>query len=285
MVKPLVFKGHKQSKKRKASHADDENGQGSAISETQEDDSWVTAEAATDLAGPVIIVLPSTKSTCVACDANGKIFASELENMVESDPATAEPHDVRQVWVANRVAGTQEISFKGHHGRCISLFNPPSPRIGSGCLYSNFTEQHRSRYLSCDRIGVLSANRDAISPEESFLCIPSTETPGTFSIQTVRDNFLTIADETKLCEIRGDAESISFNTTLRLRIQARFKPKHKANKEQKVRERISRRELEEAVGRRLEDDEVRQLKKARVQGGYHEAVLDVRVKGKHDKYS
>lgn len=39
------------------------------------------------------------------------------------------------------------------------------------------------------------------------------------------------------------------------------------------------------MGRRLEEDEVRRLKKARVQGDYHEAILDVRVRGKHDKYS
>ena len=140
-------------------------------------------------------------------------------------------------------------------------------------------------YLSCDKVGVLSALREAISPEESFLCIPSPETPQTFNVQTVRENFLTIGDESKVPSIRGDAGSISFNTTLRIRMQARFKPNFKANKESKVREKVSRKELEEVVGRKLEEDEVKRLKKARVQGDYHEAILDVRVKGKHDKYS
>lgn len=68
-------------------------------------------------------------------------------------------------------------------------------------------------------------------------------------------------------------------------MQARFKPKLKASKASKAREKISRKELEEVVGRRLDDDEVRKLKRARVQGDYHEAILDVRVKGKHDKYA
>lgn len=68
-------------------------------------------------------------------------------------------------------------------------------------------------------------------------------------------------------------------------MQARFKPKLKASKESKAREKISRKELEDVVGRKLKDDEVRRLKKARVEGDYHEAILDVRVKGKHDKYS
>ena len=142
-----------------------------------------------------------------------------------------------------------------------------------------------SSYLSCDKVGVLSATREAISPEESFLCIPSPETPGTFSVQTVREKFLSVVAENQPLEIRGDAESISFNTTLRIRMQARFKPRLKANKESKSREKITRKELEEAVGRRLEGDEVRRLKKARVRGDYHEAILDVRIKGKHDKYS
>lgn len=68
-------------------------------------------------------------------------------------------------------------------------------------------------------------------------------------------------------------------------MQARFKPKLKRGKEDKAREKISRKELEEAVGRKLEDDEVRKLKRARREGNYHEALLDVKVKSKHDKYS
>ena len=67
-------------------------------------------------------------------------------------------------------------------------------------------------------------------------------------------------------------------------MQARFKPRIKASKEEKAREKISRRELEEAVGRRLEEDEVKRLKRARREGDYHEVMLDLKVKGKHDKY-
>lgn len=84
-----------------------------------EDDSWVTAEATVDVVGPVVFVLPSEPPTCIACDTNGKVFASPLENIIDEDPSTAEPHDVRQVWVANRVAGTETFSFKGHHGKYV----------------------------------------------------------------------------------------------------------------------------------------------------------------------
>lgn len=132
MVKPLVFKGEKKSKKRKApptaaAEFDASDNiithqiitQNSTIDETIDDDSWVSAEAPTDLAGPVLLVLSSTPPTCVACDQNGKVFASVVENIIEGQPATAEPHDKRQVWIATTVAGTENFSFKGHHGRYV----------------------------------------------------------------------------------------------------------------------------------------------------------------------
>lgn len=131
MVKPLVFKGDKKPKKRKAppsasvdADASDINitshqiiTQDATTNDTVDDDSWVSAEAPTDLAGPVLLVLSSTPPTCVACDQNGKVFASVVENIIEGEPATAEPHDKRQVWIATTVAGTDNFSFKGHHGR------------------------------------------------------------------------------------------------------------------------------------------------------------------------
>lgn len=47
----------------------------------------------------------------------------------------------------------------------------------------------------------------------------------------------------------------------------------------------SRLELETAAGRKLDDEEVKVLRKARKEGNYHEALLDVRVKSKHDKFA
>ena len=132
MVKPLSFKGDKKTKKRKRvdvaeKFGDNEEPAGKEVASSRpeagssnvEDDSWVTAEAKTDVVGPVLFVLPSEPPTCIACDTNGKVFASPLENIVDDDPSTAEPHDVRQVWVANRVAGTETFSFKGHHGKYV----------------------------------------------------------------------------------------------------------------------------------------------------------------------
>jgi protein FRG1 len=287
MVKPLSFKGDKKAKKRKRVDIEDKFGKdgtsarelaSSEAAQSVDDDSWVTAEATGDVIGPIIIVLPSEPPTCIACDATGKVFASTLENIINDDPSTAEPHDVRQVWVASRVAGTETFSFKSHHGKYVPRLYLVSGKLTSG------------RYLSCDKYGLLSASTEAVSPLESFLSIPTADTPGTFQVQTLRDTFLVIKDSksskpSDIPEIRGDADSISFNTTFRIRMQARFKPKLKASKEEKAKEKITRKELEEAVGRKLDEDEVRRLKKARREGDYHEALLLVKVKNKHDKYS
>jgi protein FRG1 len=150
------------------------------------------------------------------------------------------------------------------------------------------------RYLGCDSYGIPGANSSAISHQESFVVIPS-EVPGTFSLQTAggdKETFLTAkeaqsgkAASGSVVEVRGDASSLSFETTMRIRMQARFKPRIKASKETKAREKITRKELEEIVGRRLEEDEVRRLKRARREGNFHEEVLDVRVRGKHDKFA
>ncbi|KAJ5245995.1 hypothetical protein N7468_000978 [Penicillium chermesinum] len=270
MVKPLTFKGDKP-KKRKNRDADGEKipkARKTAAPEDEENDnpedqSWVSADAPSDLAGPVVLVLPSDTPTCIASDANGVVFASELENLIENDPGTAEPHDVRQVWVVTQIAGTDSVSFKGHHGK----------------------------YLSCDKYGLLSATASAVSHLESFVVVPSPEVQGTFSLQTHGGDsglFLCVKESTKAAagvEIRGDATDISFDTTLRLRMQARFKPRVRKTKETKAYEKISKKELEEMAGRKLDDDDVKKLRRARKDGNFHEVMLDVKVKGKHDKFA
>lgn len=274
MVKALTFKGDKKPKKRKRAPTDDNDAESTnptsqALQTTstapttaptdtaEEDNSWVSADAVTDISGPIIFVLPSEPPTCLACDSIGKVFAIPVENIVEDDPSTAEPHDVRQVWIANRVAGTESYSFKGHHGR----------------------------YLGVEKFGALSATTEAISPTESFTVVPVPDQRGAFAVQTAGGKFIAAQEAKGAVEVRADAEAINFSTTLRIRMQARFKPRLRASKEEKAREKISRKELEDMVGRRLEDGEVKMLKRARREGNFHEKMLDVKVKNKHDKFA
>lgn len=267
MVKPLTFKGDKKPKKRKRT----EDGTSSSSSkkrdlevqqqiddaEPADDDTWVSAGLASDVTGPVMIVLPSDTPTAVACDAAGKVFALPIENIVDGNAATSEPHDVRMVWVANKIAGTDHFRFRGHHGR----------------------------YLAADRVGLLSAASEAISPLETWDLVATADTPGTFQVMTQRETFLSVKDTGAKTEVRADADEIGFATTVRVRMQARFKPRSKTAKEDKELAKISRRELEDAVGRRLNEDEVKILKRARREGDYHEKMMDMRVKGKHDKFT
>lgn len=129
MVKPLTFKGDKKPKKKKRTEGNAEDGsserqvkrakQDDADVEPSEDDSWVSADAVSDISGPIMIVLPSEPPTALSCDANGKVFAMPIENIIDGNPLSAEPHDVRQVWVANRIVGTEHYRFKGHHGKYV----------------------------------------------------------------------------------------------------------------------------------------------------------------------
>jgi len=266
MVKPLSFKGDKKSskKRKRLPEVDDEsapqtNEVATSKAEETDDDSWVNAEAAVDITGPIVFVLPTDDASALACDVTGRVFILPLENMVDNDPQTAEPHDIRMVWVANRVAGSEKFSFKSHHGR----------------------------YLGCDKFGILSATREAVSPEESFQCIAVANNPGAFIVQTERQLFFTIDPKAKEPHkiARGDGEGIDFNSSWRIRMQARFKPKIKIAKATKAREKITRQELDELVGRRLGEEDVKKLKRAKREGNFHEALLDVKVKGKHDKFA
>jgi len=275
MVKALVFKGDKKPKKRKRIAAEDDDGGSAppskalttttasldvaepAAAADDDDDSWVSADVATDISGPTIIVLPTDSPSILSCDSHGKVFSIAAENAVDSDPTTAEPHDVRQVWVANKIAGTESFSFKGHHGK----------------------------YLGCDKFGVLTAAREAVGPEEQFNVIAVADNKGTFGLQTQRDTFIVAEDGAKGINVRGDGEIIEFKSSLRIRMQARFKPRLKIAKEDKAREKISRKELEALAGRKLDDEEAKKLKRARREGNFHEMMLDVKVKGKHDKFA
>jgi len=130
MPKALTFKGDKpKPKKRKRTQeekdARDEGPSskqlvpsGDGAAEAEEDENWVSVDNVSDMAGPVMLVFPSEPVMSLACDQLGTVFASKVENMVEGVASSAEPHDVRQVFVATRVVGSEsDIVLKGCNGR------------------------------------------------------------------------------------------------------------------------------------------------------------------------
>lgn len=269
----LRFKGDK-ARKRKRPRSDDAVDEASsraiakmAAADAGDDNSdgqaWTDSEVIEDFKGPVLIAFAATVPVCLACDALGTVFASQLETVSDEDLSTAEPTAVAQVWMAAKIYGTEKYSFKSSSGK----------------------------YLSCDKHGLLSATREAISPEEEFLPVRSELGGPRWALQTCRDSFLSvdeIAAGGKIA-ICGDAETVGFKETWTIRLQERNKSRAQggsSGREGKIRDRVTRKELEEAAGISLDEEQLKVLKRARKKGNYNEALLDLRVKyGKHDKYT
>ena len=160
---------------------------------------------------------------------------------------------------------------------------------GSATKYS--LRSHAGKYLGVSTHGVLSATRDAISAEEEFVPVRSELGGGRWALQTCRDTFVGVDEKDGKVSIRGDREEVGFKETWTVRLQKRNKVLVKAGggregDKGRIKDRISRRELEEQAGVTLSDEQVKMLRRARREGGFHEAMLDVRVKhGKHDKFA
>ena len=285
MVKPLSFKGDKKIKKRK--HRDEASDvpttRPDAAADADSEETWTTADIPSDISGPIMILLPQISSqssssedstpgpaTCLASDPTGTCFASPVENIIPETPArlSAEPSDVRQVWVATKVPGEN----------------------------SGWTlKSHQGRYLGADKTGIVSCEKEAAGMEEVFWFTGVADAKaakaskqegrqdikeedeedekefgdeevaeGGFVVQTSRKTFLSMSLPSSgrsagQLSIRADAETIDARSTLFVRMQSRYKPKLQASRELKAKEKVSRKQLEEAVGRRLEDDEVRRL--------------------------
>ncbi|KAG8623830.1 hypothetical protein KVT40_008806 [Elsinoe batatas] len=285
MVKSLSFKGDPKPKKRKRapspSTAVDTLSSGPAPPTEAND--WVLADHPSEISGPVLLVFASSSpTTCLATDANGTVYASVVENIVEGSPASAEPSEVRQVWVANSVVGTGEVSFRGSNGR----------------------------YLGVDKDGRASAVREARGVEEGLVVVPTPSAGGagegdeegkeqeevlgldtsaaTFHLRTFKGMYLAAVpsplDPDKIL-IQAKKDKMTKESAVVIRMQAKFKLKLEQAKKDKAYEKIGRAQIEREAGRSLNDDEVKRLKKARKRGTYHEEMLDVRAKGKHDKFA
>ena len=119
-IKALSFKGDKKPAKKRKRPTEDTHRAAAVIQDgAVDEDAWVSAESVDDIAGPVLLILPTTRPVaCISVDQLGSVFTQKVENMVEGDAATAEPHDVRQVWVATRVVGSADaFTLKGSNTR------------------------------------------------------------------------------------------------------------------------------------------------------------------------
>jgi protein FRG1 len=160
MVTKLKFKGEKH-KKRKRTDADD-----AQASRDGADDSegWVNAQSLDDVgSGPLFIVFASSPPTALAYSTSGTVSASVVKS-IEGDGSVdnAEPDSVPQVWIATRLAQSDKISIKTHD----------------------------SKFLSCDKVGLLSASKEAIGAQEEWRPI---QTNDGWALQNVYDKFLYVS--------------------------------------------------------------------------------------------
>ena len=154
MVTKLKFKGEKHKKRKR--NEDSAEQDGTSQSRENEEEGWVNAESLEDIStGPLFITFASSPPIAVASDPLGKAYASALK----SDDENVEPDDVRQVWIATRLAESSKVSLKTPTGR----------------------------FLSCDKFGILSATKEAIGPQEEWQPV---HRPDGWAFQNVYEKFL-----------------------------------------------------------------------------------------------
>jgi protein FRG1 len=209
----LKFKGEKTKKKRRRDD-DDENGTGSSsrrkrreqVEDTPE--TWVLPEQPIEIRGPTFIFQPSDPAPlCVHFDTTrNRITLSALAKDEEHDipPLERVPTEVSQVWVVTRVAGSPTINLR--------------TGVGEG------------KFLSCDKHGIVTADRDARGPQEEWT--PVVFPDGMVAFQNVYEKYLSV-DEVAggQIQLRGDADTAGFNERFYVKVQSKYK--REANEEEK----------------------------------------------------
>ncbi|KAF9246172.1 FRG1-like family-domain-containing protein [Melanogaster broomeanus] len=275
----LKFKGEKTKKKRKR---DDEAGGSSKHKRVEEDDdpdTWVMPETPAEIRGPTFMIHPSDPSPIsVNFDSTrNRIILYSLDKEPASEPPSLldrVPSEVSQVWVTTRVAGSPTINL----------------RTGTG----------EGKFLSCDKHGIVSADREARGPEEEWT--PVVLPDGMVAFMNVYENYLSV-DEVAggTLQLRGDSEEVGFRERFWVKIQNKYKKE--VHEEMKKREAgseltvideasvkaanensptpvyVSRLHQAWGAGRSITSTEDKtELKRARKEGRLAEALLDRRSK-------
>ncbi|PCH38177.1 hypothetical protein WOLCODRAFT_136082 [Wolfiporia cocos MD-104 SS10] len=271
----LKFKGDKPKKKRK--REDGEEGSSSRRRRKEDDESpetWVLPENANEIRGPTFIMHPSDPSPiCITYDSTrGRIVLHSVEKDKDGaqEPVSIlerTPTEVSQVWVTTRVAGATTINL----------------RTGTG----------DGKFLSCDKHGLVSADREARGPQEEWT--PVVFPDGMVAFQNVYEKYLAV-DEVAggTIALRGDSEEVGFAERFWVKIQSKFK--REANEEERKKEGVmddttvdetTTNKLYQAWGAGrsvISVEDKKELKRARKEGRLAEALLDRRAKLKSDRF-
>ncbi|KAK9236014.1 FRG1-like family-domain-containing protein [Lipomyces kononenkoae] len=159
-----------------------------------------------------------------------------------------DPSNVQQVFVLGNIVQSEKYTLKSYLGK----------------------------YFTISKYGICEATSEAIGPEQE-LSIERKETGEGWVIASTWDKYLCVSPK----DVRCDSEAAGFQETLMIRVQAKFR-KRPAKTLDESQRKIHTKELEEKVGRPLDYDTIKMLKKAYKDGRLNEAILDVKEKMKTD---
>lgn len=200
----LKFKGETSKKKRKHDNYDDAEGTSSSRRrrhDAQDDGSpeWVHPDQATEIRGPTFIFhLSDPLPICISFDATRNRIALHPLEKIEDGGSVLErtPSEVSQVWVTTRVAGASTVNL----------------RTGTG----------EGKFLSCDKHGLVTADREARGPQEEWT--PVVLEDGMVAFMNVYEKYLSI-DEVAggQLALRGDSDIVGFQERFYVKIQSKYK--------------------------------------------------------------
>ncbi|KAF7778585.1 hypothetical protein Agabi119p4_2930 [Agaricus bisporus var. burnettii] len=272
----LKFKGEKHLKKRKRLDGDEGERRGSKRRDEDKDpEMWVFPEQANELRGPTFIFHPSDPSP-LSINFNSTTnriviyYLDKSKNEDDSEPKPIMeriPTDVAQVWVTTRVAGSPTINI----------------RTGTG----------EGKFLSCDKHGLVSADRDARGPQEEWT--PVIMPDGMVAFMNIYEKYLSVDEAAGgTLQLRGDSDEVGFRERFWVKIQNKYK-KEAHEEERKWKEVTASPRINESSTNQLyqtwgagkivlSKDDKKELKQARKEGRLSEALLDRRAKLKSDRF-
>ncbi|KAF9435772.1 hypothetical protein BGZ76_005559 [Entomortierella beljakovae] len=278
----LSFKGESTKTKKKKRKAEGEAKEDDGGSNAE---GWVPVKSLSDIGGPLFLTFSSDPSTCVSIDDNSKVIMKPLESPEDEDgkPITsnvpfdiAEPTKVNQVLVASLIPDSDRLTLKTFNGR----------------------------YLSSDKFGIVSADSEAIGMQEEWtIIIKADSEEGGICLQNHYGKFLSVdevaAEENRGkslsssssgFQIRADSDVTGFCELFQAKIQAKYRKKAKKSGDVK----IATKDYEFEQSRKFQTwnhgrvivshEDVGDLKKAKKDGRFSEALLDRREKLKSDRY-
>ncbi|EPQ58346.1 hypothetical protein GLOTRDRAFT_72685 [Gloeophyllum trabeum ATCC 11539] len=274
----LKFKGEKPKKKRKHDD-DDETGRSSRRrkqDDDQEPEAWVFPDDPTQIRGPAFIFHPSDPSPiCITFDSTrNRIVLHALDRDKTEDsgvnPSLLErvPTEVSQVWVITRVAGASTINLR--------------TGVGEG------------KFLSCDKHGIVSADREARGPQEEWT--PVILPDGMVAFQNIYEKYLGVDEAAGgVLQLRGDSEEVGFAERFWVKIQSHYKKEATEEEKKKKAGLIEEPSADEANVNRMyqawgagrsvvSKEDKKEIKRAKKEGRLAETMLDRRAKLKSDRF-